>query len=166
WAEQAGALDYDPTQVVAEAIWFDAGRRALDVPTGEAIVEGALAALTERQSTWRPAELVRALAAAVPTDVAVPATELVGWLDGLANSVIAERLVDLSRPVPDDVALRRDGRPVTEAVTDRALTTPEVLAEEERLIAWAAKRLEDGGTHNAAVLDAAAGLSEPQLDLA
>jgi hypothetical protein len=122
--------------------------------------------MTERQSTWRPAELTRELAAAVPTDIGVSAEMLVPWLDELAETVIAERLVDLSRPVPDDVLLRRDGRPVNEAVTDRALTTPDVLAEEERLIAWAAERLAEDGAHNAAVLEAASGLSEPQLELA
>src|SRR5437588_650596 len=123
-------------------------------------------AVAERQSTWRPAELVRELAAAVPSDVRVSADKLVPWLDDLAAEVIDERLVDLSRPVPDDVLLRRDGRPVSEAVTDRALTTPDILAEEEAVIAWAAKRLEARGAHNAAVLEAASALSEPQLELA
>jgi conjugative relaxase-like TrwC/TraI family protein len=166
WTEQAHTLGYDPAEVVAEAVGLEAGRSRLGATIRDAIVEDALVAMTERQSTWRPAELTRELAAAVPTDIGVSAEMLVPWLDELAETVIAERLVDLSRPVPDDVLLRRDGRPVTEAVTDRALTTPDVLAEEERLIAWAAERLAEDGAHNAAVLEAASGLSEPQLQLA
>jgi conjugative relaxase-like TrwC/TraI family protein len=166
WADQANALGYDPADVVAETIGLEAGRTRLDARTREVVIDSALAALVERQSTWRPAELVRELAAAVPSDVRVSADKLVPWLDDLAAEVIDERLVDLSRPVPDDVLLRRDGRPVSEAVTDRALTTPDILAEEEALIAWAAKRMEEGGAHNAAVLEAASALSEPQLELA
>ena len=45
-------------------------------------------------------------------------------LDRLTNDAIAGRCVDISRPVLEGATLRRDGRPVTEAATDRALTTP------------------------------------------
>lgn len=121
----------------------------------------------ESQSTWRPAELVRELAAAVPTDLSVPAQRLVARLDEVADRVIAERLVDLSRPVPDGVVLRRDGRPVTESVADRALTTADILAQEERLIAWAERRLAAPGDDLAvAVEDGKVPLCGPQLEVA
>src|SRR5205807_4345027 len=115
WADQAKALGYDPAHVVAETIGLEVGRTRLDEKTREIAIDSAVAALAQRQSTWRPAALVRELAAAVPSDVRVSADKLVPWLDDLAAEVIDERLVDLSRPVPDDVLLRRAGRPVSEA---------------------------------------------------
>jgi conjugative relaxase-like TrwC/TraI family protein len=144
WAERAIAIGHQPERIVAAAVLPTRDRRALDVATRQLAVAKALEALAESQSTWRPAELVRELAAAVPTDVTVPAETLVPWLDQVAGEVIAERLVDLSRPIPEGVRLRSDGRPVTESVADRVLTTPEILAQEERLIAWAERRLGGG----------------------
>ena len=49
--------------------------------------------------------------------------------------------VDLSRPIPPGALLRRDGRPVTESVVDRALTTQAILDQEDALIDWADRRL-------------------------
>lgn len=137
WADEAAAIGHEPDRVVADSLDRQRSPRHLDVATGKAVVDEALATLTGKQSTWRPAELVRELAAAVPTNVDLPSDRLVPWLDRVADWVIAERLVELSPPVPDGVARRRDGRPLTEAAVDRALTTPEILAEEERLVRWA-----------------------------
>ncbi len=104
------------------------------------MVDQALETLAERQSTWRPAELVRELAAVVPTSVTVDAQELTGFLEELAGHVAAVRCVDLARPVLAGATLRRDGRPVSEAATDRALTTRAILDEEDELVAWAERR--------------------------
>ena len=167
WAERAAAIGHDPDYVVGAAVSQPTTGRAMDEATRELIVSRAIESLTENQSSWRPAELVRELAAAVPTDVAIDAEVLVPWLHQLSEQVIAERLVDISRPVPDGVALRRDGRPITESVVDRALTTPEILAQEERLIAWAERRL--AGPGGDVALDASEvslALSKPQLEVA
>ena len=167
WAERAIALGHDPERIVAAAGLPARDERALDIATRALVVARALDAMAEAQSAWRPAELVRELAAAVPTDVTAPAHDLVPWLDDVADEVIAERLVDLSRPIPDGVRLRHDGRPITESVADRVLTTPEILAQEERLIAWAERRLGAGGADVA--LDPAEGielLSGPQREVA
>jgi hypothetical protein len=45
--------------------------------------------------------------------------------------------------------VRRDGRPVTEAAADRIFTTPEILAQEVRLLALAERRLAAGGADHA-----------------
>ena len=167
WAERATGIGYDPARLVAEVVSTAAPRRGIDDATREQIVTQALRTLAEGQSTWRPAEVVRELAAAVPTDVTVPSQVLVRWLDRLGDQVIAERLVDLSAPIAPATRLRRDGRPVSESVADRALTTPEILAQEERLIAWAERRLGAGGGE--VPLDAAESLehlSKPQLEVA
>ncbi len=104
------------------------------------MIDGALEALGERQSTWRPAELVRELAAQVPTNVTVEPDRLCGFLQDLANHVAADRCVDLSPPVPSGAVLRRDGRPISEAAVDRALTTQAILEEEERIVEWAERQ--------------------------
>ena len=104
------------------------------------MIDGALEALGERQSTWRPAELVRELAAQVPTNVTVEPDRLCGFLQDLANHVAADRCVDLSPPVPSGAVLRRDGRPISEAAVDRALTTQAILEEEERIVEWAQRQ--------------------------
>jgi ATP-dependent exoDNAse (exonuclease V) alpha subunit len=60
----------------------------------------------------------------------------------------------------------RDGRPVTESVVDRVLTTPEILAQEERLIAWAERRLAARGGDVAIDADEIERLSGPQREVA
>jgi hypothetical protein len=77
WAERAIAIGHQPERIVAAAVLPTRDGRALDVATRELVVAKALEALAESQSTWRPAELVRELAAAVPTDVTVAAETLV-----------------------------------------------------------------------------------------
>ena len=167
WAERATAIGHDPEYVIAAAVSQPNTGRSLDDSVRELVISGAIESLSETQSTWRPAELVRELAAAVPTDVAVNAEDLVPWLDRLAEEVITERLVDISRPVPDGVVLRRDGRPITESVGDRALTTPEILAQEEHLIAWAERRLAaPGGDVALDASEMSLALSKPQLEVA
>jgi len=112
----------------------------IDPETAAAMVDQALVSLAERQSTWRPAELVRELARQVPTEVTVDPDQLTGFLQRLADDTTVTRCVDLSSPVPAGVELRRDGRPVTEAAIHRALTTQAILDEEERLMEWAHER--------------------------
>jgi hypothetical protein len=73
-------------------------------------------------------------------------------------------MVDLSRPIPDGVPLRRDRRPITESAVDRLLTLPDFLAQEERLIGLAERRLALGGVDHA--VEAADGLDTPQRELA
>jgi ATP-dependent exoDNAse (exonuclease V) alpha subunit len=72
--------------------------------------------------------------------VTVDPDQLVGFLQRLADDGVVTRCVDLSPPVPAGAALRRDGRPVTEASIHRALTTEAILDEEERLVEWAQQR--------------------------
>ena len=70
WTAELEALGYDPVSLVdaATARVMSAG---VDQATAAGMVDRAIEALSERQSTWRPAELVRELAAAVPTNTGV-----------------------------------------------------------------------------------------------
>ena len=142
WRERILVLGYEPQQVVRQVIGrvqhLDGGGRQVTTAVGDT----ALRALGGRQSSWRHAELVRELAAAVPTTTTVGSAELTELLDGLADDMAESRCVDISRPVPSGEPLRRDGRPITEPAVDRALTTRSILDEEEELISWAQRRKE------------------------
>ena len=140
WRGRVRTLGYDPERLVDTVVGRQRREVGIDAPAAATMVEQALASLGERQSTWRPAELVRELAAAVPTTVTVDAEQLTGFLERLADHWAADRCLDISRPVPAGVPLRRDGRPVSEAAADRVLTTQAILNEEEELNAWAQRR--------------------------
>ena len=94
------------------------------------LIDRAIEAISEKQSTWRPTELQRELGGLLPTDVGADAAAVIGALDQLADAIAKQRCVDISQPIPPDALLRRDGRPVTEAAIDRALTTQAILDQE------------------------------------
>lgn len=143
WQQRARALGHEPERLVEKFVGRQRGLEGIDSGTAVLLVETALDSLSERQSTWRPAELVRELAATVPTTVAVDSEQLTEFLQLLADHAARARCVDISRPIPTGVPLRRDGRPMSEAAVDRALTTRAILDEEEALIAWAEGRRVD-----------------------
>jgi conjugative relaxase-like TrwC/TraI family protein len=145
WRSRLATLGIEPYDLVANAVGRVRRPSGIDRATMTGMVEGALQALAERQSTWRPAELVRELAAQVPTNVTVDPDRLCGFLQDLADHVVADRCVDLSPPVPQGVVLRRDGRPISEAAIDRCLTTASILGEEERIVEWADRQRRFGG---------------------
>ncbi|GEM_PF-724572 len=148
WVEQLEALGHRPERVVRDAINQTRGRD-LDPKILTDTITAAVTALSEKQSSWRPAEFTRELAAVLPTDVVLGDVDVIDLLDGMTDLAIRQHCVDISRPIPDGAPLRRDGRPVWESVADRALTTPEILAQEERLLAWAERRNTRIGTDSA-----------------
>jgi conjugative relaxase-like TrwC/TraI family protein len=155
WAEQAAALGFDPPSVVANTIGHVVGQDDINPEQTAQIARAAMKAMAEKQSTWRPTELQRELAAQVPTDSTVPARELVAWLDDVADYVVRNHCVDISKPVLAGALLRKDGRPVTESVVDRALTTQAILDQEAALVTWADRRLRYVGVDNPAAMNQA-----------
>jgi hypothetical protein len=141
WAEQTQRFGLDPDRVVDDAVDRVDARRSLSGEEASDVLHRAMDSIVERQSSWRPTELHREVAAAVPTDLAVGAGPLVEWIEQSAGHLGASHCVDLSRPIPDGAMLRRDGRPVSESAIDRALTTNGVLDQEAGLIEWADRRL-------------------------
>jgi len=162
WAEQTRQLGHDPAAVVAAALDIVVERGGIDEPTRGWMIDQTIVAMSEKQSTWRPTQLHRELAALVPTVTAVSAGELTVWLDGVVDEIVATRCVDISKPAAPGDLLRRDGRPVSESVADRALTTQAILDQERALIDWVDRRLTRDG------IDApdAAGRSLKELDVA
>ena len=147
WRGRVRTLGYGPERIVDTVLGRQRRQVGIDTHMAATMVEHALASLGERQSTWRPAELVRELAAAVPTTVTVDPEQLTGFLERLADHTAAKRCLDISCPVPAGVSLRRDGRPISEAAVERALTTQAILNEEERLLVWAHRRRSRDATH-------------------
>ncbi len=141
WAAQTRALGLEPTDVVDHAIDQVAGRAVVDRATTQSMIDTAMATISEKQSSWRPTELLRELAALVPNDTVMSTPRLVDWLNKLTDHVVANYCVDVSKPIEPDALLRKDGRPVTESVVDRALTTQAILDQEAALIDWVDRRL-------------------------
>lgn len=126
----------------------------------------ALRDLTARQSSWRPTELVGAIARATPTTSALPAADVVGLAEDLAGQLIDKRLVDLG-PDPDQrLPVRSDGRPITESVLDRRVTLPAILDQETRFVAWAERCWAKAGLSARLSGAGIAGLDRAQLAVA
>jgi len=107
------------------------------------LIRDVLASLSEKQSTWRAAEIVREAAPLIPAGD-MTAVEAVDAAEQIRQTIEDGYLVDLTRPAPTGTRLRRDGRPITESALDRILTTPEILAQEERLVTLAERRAREG----------------------
>ncbi len=136
WRARLEGLGHEPTQLIDTVTGRHPQRVGITPQVAAGMVDRALEAVAEKQSTWRPAQLLRELAATVPTDVTVNPEQLTGWLQRLTDHTAATRCVDLSPPAPEGVAVRRDGRPVTEMVIHRQFTTEAILAQEQRITRW------------------------------
>ena len=116
WVGQLRDLGVDPEQLVAGVIGrsLDAHRDVGDLdPLGS--IDAAIDALAEQQSSWRPAEIVRELAAQFPTTLAATADEVVGVADLLGYGIGAGQGMELGPPAPAGVERRvSDDRPITE----------------------------------------------------
>lgn len=75
--------------------------------------------------------------------------------------MVLEGCVDISKPIPAGVELRRDGRPVTEPAVNRALTTETILDEEQQVLDWA-QTATKGGTR-LPIVDQYVGEQAPEL---
>ncbi len=145
WQDQLDALGYTPERYLDQVT----GRTQPLEPgaaTDRDAVVAALSSLRDTQSVWRPAEITREVAAALPTRLGGTAAETVERAQRLASHAEDALTVDVSRPVPDHVPLRQDGRPVTEGALDRILTTRTILDEEEHILDLTRRWAFEGGT--------------------
>jgi hypothetical protein len=139
WIERVEGLGYDPKGVLDDTVGGVPAPSRLTPDVGVAMTDQALAAVTESASTWRPNELLRELARALPTTVHVPPTELVTMLEGMTDRVLSERCVDLTLAGDGDLR-ESDDRPTSESVLDRRYTTEFILDEEAAVVDWADER--------------------------
>jgi len=127
WSQQARAHGFDVRTLDG----------ALNRPMGpggatdEEIITEALRRVAEESATWIEADLARHIATLITPD-SRGAADTVGRIDALAARAL-DRCVDLSPHRTDEAPCRRDGRPVTEAVTDRRLTTQAILDQERSI---------------------------------
>lgn len=91
--------------------------------------------VSEEASTWLRADLARHVATLLPTED-LDGAGVVDRIDALVD-LATRRCVDVGTPGPSAAPQRRDGRPVTEAVTDRRLTTKAILDQETYIQRWA-----------------------------
>jgi conjugative relaxase-like TrwC/TraI family protein len=132
WRSQAIAAGFDPTPLAAAAppvpglVDFDA----------DAIVAAALQRVSEEMAAWLPADVSRHIAPLLPPNVSRDAAELTALVDRLTELAVGRCLPLGPEPAPGGPC-RSDGRPISEAVTDRRFTTRTVWDQEHALIGWA-----------------------------
>lgn len=153
WRERAWQLDVAPEEIVAEGIKQQRSRVSVPADETSVLMTRAIEAISEKQSTWRPTELHRELGGLFPTDVGADAAAVIQALDHVADAIAKQQCVDISEPVPPDSLLRKDGRPVTEGATDRALTTQAILDQEMALLEWATRRISADDLIDPAAID-------------
>jgi conjugative relaxase-like TrwC/TraI family protein len=148
WQAQASAAGYGLDRL-AGSQGQPPGTDPVDV---EAVIATALERVAAEQSEWLATDISRHIAALLPPGAGASADELTGLVDELTNRAVA-RCEELHPPAPAATPRRRDGRPISEHVTDRRLTTPAVLAEEAVLLEWAATAVDHSTTSPAASED-------------
>jgi conjugative relaxase-like TrwC/TraI family protein len=144
WVGQLRDLGVDPERLVAGVIGRTLDRLLdFDVLDQRGLVDAALEVLAEQQSSWRPTEIVRELAAVLPTTLAATAAEVVAVADILGYGLGAGQGMELGPPAPAGVERRvSDGRPITESASDRAITQWWILQEEAFVLDWAARGID------------------------
>lgn len=135
WANEARGLGFDPDQLTPEQLVSDEpeGERLVD----EDLITEALAGVSTESATWLRADIARHLATLLEPDTTTKAVELVEVIDRLAALAVLRCTPLGPERSGTGRRTRADGRPVTEHVTDRQLTTNTVLHEELDLQAWA-----------------------------
>ncbi len=156
WVGQLRDLGIDPETLVAGVIGraLEAHRNIGDLDP-LASIDTAIEALAEQQSSWRPTEIVRELAAQFPTTLAATAEEVVAVADLLGYGIGAGQGMELGPPTPEGVERRdSDGRPITESALDRAITQWWILEEEAVVLDWTARGIDPTQSRsNRATLD-------------
>lgn len=168
WAERFDGLDLDPQTLIRDVTGKGRGV-AIDNDVAERMATEAVVSLSQR-SVWRRAEVTRELAAALPWNVNVPPAELVGALERLTDLTIKAYCIELGTAIDTldgPVVVRRDGRPITEAPTERLLSTQNIVDGERFVEEWAERRLSHLATDDFTVgVFSDVELSGPQLEVA
>jgi conjugative relaxase-like TrwC/TraI family protein len=132
WRGRAAALGFD-------ALSLPATRHTMPRLGGvdrEAVIGEAIGRVGEQGATWLQADLAREIATLLPADSAGSGPQLVDLVDELTAEA-GRRCLELHPPARDAAANRADGRPVSEHVTDRRLSTWPILDQEASLVRWA-----------------------------
>lgn len=131
WTHHARSEGFDPA-ALGDALHRPPSRAG---GADEEIIAEALERATDESSTWLGADLARYIATLLPSD-GTTADETIRRIDALTHRAIS-RCIALSPHALGEAPCRSDGRPVTEAVTDRRLTTRAILDQETAIQRWA-----------------------------
>jgi len=135
WRAEAHAAGFEPARLITQEIRAASPRRHR---SDDEVIALALGRASEETAAWLRADVARHLSTLLAPDLTGSAAELVAEVDRLA--VLAEqRCVPLGPERGAAVRRRADGRPVSEAVTDRRLTTTALLTQEQALQTWATR---------------------------
>jgi hypothetical protein len=132
WSEEAAALGWNPDRLVASM-----RSAAQNAPVRETLTVGRVVEqLSTKGSCWTRADVLQAVC-----DLAPPASHLTGhgWaqaVEAACDQVIAA-CQTLDPPADNATVRASDGRSVWIAPTEPYLTTEAVLAQEERILAFA-----------------------------
>ena len=134
WRAEAADVDWTPQQLTAALI--PAGRAAEPAASAAVGVAQVLDRLSVMGSTWTRAEVLRAVC-----DLTPPVSSISGqrWAAALERAVdqVLEQCVNLDPRDPQTSRRDSDGRSVWMEPTAPHFTSPTILAEEERILAWA-----------------------------
>ena len=158
WADEARALGWTPDRLLHAM--RTAAREAPTVAPGVRVVD-VVEALSTKGSTWTRADVLQAVCDLAPAVSHLAGSEWARTLDHACDQVIAACVtLDPSTTGPVRAG---DGRSIWIAPSEPHLTHPDVLAQEERILAFSATR-GDPATSSATV--DRAGLDALQADVA
>jgi conjugative relaxase-like TrwC/TraI family protein len=132
WRGRAAALGFDALSLPSS----QRGLPSFGRVDRNAVIAEAIARVGQQGATWLQADVAREIAILLPADATGSGQRLVELVDELAAEA-AGRCLGLHPPARGAVARRFDGRPVSQHVTDRRLTTRAILDQEAALLRWA-----------------------------
>ncbi|MCO5318535.1 MAG: relaxase domain-containing protein [Microthrixaceae bacterium] len=135
WRAEARAAGFEPARLVTQEIRAPIQRRD---HSDDEMIALALSRASEETAAWLRADVARHLSTLLAPGLTGSAVELVAEVERLAD-ITEQRCVALGPERGSAVRRRADGRPVSEAVTDRRLTTPALLIQEQALQTWATR---------------------------
>ncbi len=134
WTDEAVEVDLDPNKLASARLRSRTIKRVS--VQEEAIIVEALRRVTDESAAWLRADIARHIATLLPPEARHTAVGTVDLIDRLAYEAEA-RCIELTPGAAGSTARRRDGRPISEHVVDRRLTTTRVLDQERALQHWA-----------------------------
>ena len=137
WRMEADVAGWDPNQWLPDTLHRMAAELCDEVADPRMAAE-VVAELAEARSTWGRAEVAKATARLLPTDLAAGADAGREWIEATSAAVLAHpEVVTLASPLSADVPpglRRRDGLPGHERHGASRHTTRETLAREGRIL--------------------------------
>src|SRR5581483_4121540 len=132
WAAQAREIGFDRRRLPGG----DLQRRRPVTFDRQAVIAEALARVAEQSATWLRGDVARELATLVPPGAARDGMAMVDLVDELADDAV-RRCRELQPEFAPGTPCRRiDGRPISEHVVARRLSSDAVLQQEARLITY------------------------------